>query len=65
MISIYNAETDELIVREMNAEELAELEQKLEQTAKMEQEKLEQIQKREALLQRLGITDDEAKLLLG
>lgn len=61
MIRIHNSETDEIIDREMNDEEY---EQYL---LKIEKSKAE-IQIKEdaktALLEKLGITEDEAKLLL-
>ncbi len=61
----HNIETGEIIERDFNAEELAQYQKdlaaqeaaKAEQTAKAEQ--------RAALLERLGITEEEAKLLLG
>ncbi len=65
MIRIHNLETNEIIDREMNAEELAQYEADLaiEQTIQTDaQLKAEQ---RAALFQRLGITEEEAKLLLG
>lgn len=64
MIRIHNSQTGEIIDREMNAEELAEA-----AVAKAEGNALmEAIAKAEAdkaaLLAKLGITADEAKLLL-
>ena len=62
---IHNVETGEIIQREMNADELAQwqADQTAAQLAK-EQEAAAANQKA-ALLDRLGITADEAKLLLG
>jgi hypothetical protein len=64
MIKIVNAETGEEIEREMNPKELAEaakLEEKWNaEVAAMESAKNEKA----ALLKKLGITEDEAKLLL-
>jgi len=63
IITIHNAETGEVINREMTAQELAELEavnapyQPTEQEAKAAADKA-------ALLAKLGISADEAKLLL-
>ena len=65
MIRIHNIETDEIIDREMNdaefaqyeADKIATLERKAEAEAKAAQ--------RQAILDRLGLTADEAKLLLG
>ena len=64
MIRIHNAETNEIIDREMNAEELAQF--KLD-AAKAEQDIVEEeskLAKKAALLERLGITEEEAKLFL-
>lgn len=62
IIRIHNIETNEVIDREMTDEEVkklanATLSEKAEAEAKAQQ--------RLALLERLGITEDEAKLLLG
>ena len=65
MISLTDAITGENIVREMNAEELAYIAQ-MGEYAIAEKEKATQISlAKAALLERLGITEDEAKLLLG
>jgi len=64
MIRIHNAETNEIIDREMTADELAQF--KLD-AAKAKQDIVEEeskLAKKAALLERLGITQDEAKLLL-
>ena len=65
LIRLHNAETNEIIDREMNDEEF-------EYYSKVQQKKLaEQIQadereiERQAILDRLGLTSAEAKLLLG
>jgi hypothetical protein len=64
-IKIVNVETGEEIEREMNADELAawEANKSEVEAAKAEAEAKEA--KRQALLDKLGITADEAKLLLG
>jgi hypothetical protein len=63
-IKIHNAETGEVIEREMNAQELAELENlKLEAQQRREIE-AQQAAAKAALLEKLGITEEEAKLLL-
>jgi len=63
-ITIHNVETNELIVREMNAEELAQWEtDKADQAAREEAEALKAVDKA-ALLEKLGISESEAKLLL-
>lgn len=62
---IANVETGEIIEREMNAEELAQWEaDKIAAEAKA-QAKAETEAARAALLEKLGITADEARLLLG
>jgi len=64
-IKIHNVETGEVIERDMNAEELAQWESA--QTAQAEREAVEAAKAAEkaALLEKLGITEDEARLLLG
>lgn len=64
MIRIHNTETDEIIDREMNHPEFAEYQI---QQAKYEAEQAEaeaRAQAKTALLERLGISQDEANLLL-
>jgi len=65
MVRIHNAETDEVIDREMNDAEFAQYEadQALQATAQAEAEA--KAQTKAALLTRLGITAEEAQLLLG
>jgi len=64
-IKIHNAETGEVTERDMTAEELAQWEaDKAEAEAQAQAEATKAAQK-QALLNRLGITEDEAKLLLG
>jgi FMN-dependent NADH-azoreductase len=64
-ITIHNVETGEIITRDMNAEELAQLEadRVVGNAVKAKQEQTET--DRAALLARLGITAEEAQLLLG
>jgi len=64
IITIHNAQTGEIITREMNAEELAQYESDQLAAAEAENKALEVEAKRQALLERLGITEEEAKLLL-
>jgi hypothetical protein len=65
MITIHNVTTGEIIQREMNAEELAQREiDKAEALAKAEAQAQKATDKA-ALLSKLGITEDEARLLLG
>lgn len=65
IIKIHNIETDEIIEREMNEEELKQFEiDKAVAIARVEIEAAKAAEKA-ALLSKLGITEDEAKLLLG
>ena len=65
IIRIHNLETDEVIDREMNNAEFAEYEaDKIAQQARQSDKEAKAAQ-RQALLDKLGITADEAKLLLG
>jgi hypothetical protein len=61
---IVNCETGETTERQLNVEELAQ--QAIDQTAEAAQYEAEaaKVAEKEALLARLGITADEAKLLL-
>lgn len=65
MVRIHNIETDEIIDREMNDQEFAayEAEQAVEATRQAEAEA--KAAQRQALLSRLGITEEEARILLG
>jgi hypothetical protein len=64
MIRIHNVETDEIIDREMNAEELEQHEKDLSELNKIEQKVKLAASDKVALLTKLGITADEAALLL-
>jgi len=65
MIRIHNVETDEIIDREMTVAEfkIAETEQTAQETEKAEA--ATKAATRAALLTRLGITEEEARILLG
>lgn len=64
IIKIHNVSTGEIIEREMNAEELFQWEaDKLAAQAELELQAQKALA-RSALLERLGITEEEAKLLL-
>jgi hypothetical protein len=65
MVRIHNTQTDEIIDREMNDAEFAQYEanQAVEATRKAEVEA--KAAQRQALLTRLGITEEEARILLG
>lgn len=64
-IKIHNIETGEVIEREMNAHELADLQARRDEHDAQMQAKQEAVAAREAVLERLGITEEEARLLLG
>jgi hypothetical protein len=64
-IVIHNTTTGEIIEREMTAQELAQQEADLAVAEAKAQVKAEAQAKRQTLLAKLGITEDEAKLLLG
>ena len=63
-IKIHNAETGEIIIRDMNAEELAIYNKETAEFNAMQAEIAEKASAKATLLERLGITADEAKLLL-
>jgi hypothetical protein len=63
-IGIYDHTTGENLVREMNADELAEYQEKLKTTAQETADKAKAELDKAALLSKLGITSDEAKLLI-
>jgi len=65
MVRIHNTETDEIIDREMNDEEFAIHTAAQEERAAKLAEEAAKAEAKAALLDRLGITEDEAKLLLG
>ena len=64
MIRIHNAETDEIIDREMTVAEFAQYEADQATQAAQKAEATAKATAKAALLDRLGITADEAKLLL-
>jgi hypothetical protein len=63
-IKIHNAETNEVIERDMTAEELAQWETDNAEAVQRKAETEAKATQKAALLDRLGITEDEAKLLL-
>jgi len=64
-ITEHNVATDEIITREMNdAEYEIYLTDKAEND-RIQSEREDKVANRQALLERLGITEEEAKLLLG
>lgn len=64
-IKIVNCETGEEIVRDATAEEIAQIELDAANAAAKKAEAEAKAAEKQALLDRLGITADEAKLLLG
>jgi len=64
MITIHNAETGEIIEREMNAAELKQHESDIEKSKAAKEAEAQKAADKAALLSKLGITEDEAKLLL-
>ena len=65
MIRIHNIETDEFIDREMNDDEFAKYEADQEALVITHAEIAAKENAKQAILDRLGLTADEAKLLLG
>lgn len=63
-IKIHNAETGEVIERDMNADELAQMEKDKMDAAAEAEARLQAAKAKAVLLEKLGITEDEAKLLL-
>lgn len=64
-IKIVNCETGEEIVRDANAEEIAQMEINAARDAARKAEAEAKEAARQAILDRLGLTADEAKLILG
>jgi hypothetical protein len=65
IIRIHNLETNEVIDREMNDAEFAEHQKSQEAQLTMQAEAEAKATARQAVLDRLGLTADEVKLLLG
>jgi len=64
MIRIHNIETDEVLDREMTAAEFKQYEADQKANAAKQIEAEAKATAKSALLEKLGITEDEAKLLL-
>jgi len=62
---IVDAITNEITWRDYSEQEILEIEKHLEEIAKEKTEQASKAQARQALLDKLGITEDEARLLLG
>lgn len=65
MVKIVNAETGEEIEREMNAEELAQLKLDQARVKTEEEEIIAKAQAKQAILDKLGLSAEEAAALLG
>jgi hypothetical protein len=65
MVRIHNLETDEIIDREMNDAEFAQHQENQAANAALESEAEAKATARQAILDRLGLTADEAALILG
>lgn len=63
-VKIHNVETGEIIEREMNADELAQNKADKLAAQTQTQDETTKAAEKAALLTKLGITDEEAKLLL-
>jgi hypothetical protein len=65
IVRIHNSETDEIIDREMNDEEFAQYEADQAAAATQTAAEAAKAAQKAALLEKLGITEEEAQLLLG
>lgn len=65
IVKIHNLETGEELERPMTAEELVQWEADIAASVAREQAKAEQAAAKQAVLNRLGLTEEEAALLLG
>ena len=63
-VTIHNSETGEIVEREMNAEELEQYAIDLQRESDRAAEIAAKASARQAILDRLGITNEEAKLIL-
>jgi hypothetical protein len=64
MVRIHNLETNEIIDREMNSEELAQYEIDKTNALAIQAEAEAKATQRQAILDRLGLTSEEAAILL-
>lgn len=64
-ITIYDCETNKTIEREMNDSEFAQYQKDIQTTETFKAEAEAKATQRQALLARLGITEEEARILLG
>jgi hypothetical protein len=64
-ITVFNVETGEEIVRDANAEEIAQIEKDVADAKLRHELKVKAEADKAALLARLGLTEDELKTILG
>jgi hypothetical protein len=64
-VTIHNVETGEVIIRDANAEELAQIETDKATFSARQAEAEAKAAEKSALLARLGLTEDELKTILG
>lgn len=65
MITIHNSQTNEIIDREMNDDEFAQHQKDVKEYEAQKVQAEIRAAAKSALLKRMGLTEDEAKLLLG
>ena len=65
LTTVFDAATNQTIVRPMTDEELAVLEITIAQQAKLEQDRANAFEARKEPLRRLGLTEDEINTVLG
>ena len=64
-VIIHNCETGEITTREMTKAEIAQAEKDEQSRLDLIQAKIDTENARQAILNKLGLTDDEAKILFG
>lgn len=64
-VTIHNVETGEIVVQPMTADEIAVVESDRLETEAIAKEKQAKAVLKQQVLEKLGITEDEARLLLG
>jgi predicted Ser/Thr protein kinase len=65
IIKIHNVQTNEVVEREMTETELLDWEKLQKKNVAEAKAEAQKVAEKAALLERLGITEDEARLLLG
>lgn len=65
MVRIHNLETDEIIDREMTDEEFSVFQETAKNEAKKIADEKAKSAARQAILERLGLSEEEARILLG